>query len=77
MLLTRSYSNYWEHGDRRFEGLLGIANAIQDAFDVAHGEEDIALESELEPDSYPMWAPTRLVQRMREAAERIEALTEV
>ena len=77
MLLTKSHANWWEPQDERFEDLRDIANAINDAIDLAHGDAEVVWNSEMIPDLYPVWTPTRLVKRMREVADRIEALTEV
>jgi hypothetical protein len=73
---VRRYENAWALDDERFEGLLAIANAINDAIDLAGGSVEVVEESEFEPDLYPMWTPLRLAERMRAAAERIEEATE-
>jgi hypothetical protein len=71
-LLNRQ-PNVWQiPGDERFEGLLEIANAINDAIDLAAGDEETIDMSELLPDLNPIWSPMRVAQRMREAADRIE-----
>lgn len=74
--LARRYPTQWLWPDERFDGLLGLANAINDAFDLATGESNVVAESELAPDVYPIWTPLRLAGRMREAAQRVEELTE-
>ena len=66
--LRRRLPNAWGIHDERFEGLLATANEINDAVDLAGGSGEIVLESELEPDLYPMWTPLRLAGRMRSAA---------
>ena len=75
LLLNERLPNAWSYQDERFEGLLTIANAINDAFDLATGEANLVRESEFEPDVYPMWTPLRLVERLRQAAQRIERAT--
>jgi hypothetical protein len=68
--------NAWEiPGDERFEGLLKIANAINDAIDLACRDRETIAMSELEPELFPVWTPLRLAARMREAAEHIESGT--
>ena len=69
------YSNAWQMPDERFEGLRNIANAINDAIDLASGSDEIVADSEMMPDLYPIWMPLRLAARMHEAAERIERAT--
>ena len=77
MVLMRNNSNWWQPQDERFKGLLDIANAINDAHDLAFGDADLVWQSEMNPSVYPMWAPRRLAKRMREAADHIEGRTEV
>ena len=69
--------NSWQYDpsiDQRFVGLLDISFAISDAFDLASGYLD-AEEVENEPTIYKIWMPTRLAERMREAAQRIDEMT--
>ena len=77
-MITQKYPNLWLRPDEdpRFEGLLHIANVIQDGLDLAAGDREVAVASEFEPEVYPYASPLRLARLMREAADRIEAKTE-
>ena len=68
--------NMWVPGDPRFEGLLKISRAISDAFDLAAGQSDIAERIETDPGIYLFWIPLKLARFMREAADRIESMTD-
>ena len=70
------YPNCWQWPDERFEGLLDLANAIQTAFDITTGAGEVMEESEFTPELYPVLTPIRIAQRLHEAAQRIEELTE-
>jgi hypothetical protein len=73
------YENWWaDHpaDDDRFRGLLRIANSIHDAFDLAAGEVEVVALSETAPSVHLVLSPLRLAKEMREAAARIERLTE-
>jgi hypothetical protein len=74
-LLNRRPNAWQIPGDERFDGLLEIANAINDAIDLAGGDEETIDMSELMPDLFPVWNPLRLAAAMREAADRIERAT--
>ena len=65
----------WDSDDPRFKGLLDISWAISDAFDLATGQIDTAENIETDPEIYKFWLPLKLVSRMREAANRIESMT--
>ena len=68
---TRSkYPNRWERPDERSNGLLEIAWSIEDGSDFA-GCPDQAVGE----DGRPIMPPRELAKRMRESADRIDALT--
>ncbi len=73
--------NLWLPDDRRIEGLLHLSWAANDAFELAtHGGVinpycEVMQEHRAEPDLWPIWAPLELARKMREAADRIEAVT--
>ena len=64
--------NRWtRHPDERRNGLLEIAYSIEDSSDRANIEDQ-----SLGDDGRCIMSPRELVRRMRESADRIEALTE-
>ena len=77
MVLMRRLPNRWESGDERFEGLLDLANAIIDVFELAHGNAEVVYESEMNLDLYHFWTPAQTAKKLEEAAGRIRGRTEV
>ena len=75
--MTLRFPNSWGPlgDDPRYEGLLKISWAIEDADDLSGGRNDIARESEMNPEIYPIYNPLKLAKLMREAADRIELMT--
>jgi hypothetical protein len=72
------YENWWGSvptEDERFRGLLQIANAINDAFDLAAGDVEVVDLAEDNSSIHLLTPPLVLARRMRAAAERIEQLT--
>ncbi len=70
--------NWWGRleDDPRYQGLLKISWAICDADDLSSGRNNIVEESENDPEIYPICMPLKLAKLMREAAERIESMTD-
>ncbi len=61
----------------------GVLRALAKGFDTKRAHVDTTVgnaaridESELSPDQFPVWTPLRLAERMREAAQQIEEVTE-
>ena len=78
---TKVLPDFWQQYDPRIEGLLDLAHATLDAFELSHGEaydnpdHEMWQEHRKYPELYPIWTPLELGKGMEQAAERIKTLT--